>query len=82
MKVITACIGMVPLFTHAMWTKHKFTARAQAFFKNEDQLRLYKSQQRASEIQKKRREYNAREKVAAVVTAIAEEEPTYGLGEF
>ena len=28
-----ACIGMVPPFTCIMWTNHKFTACAQAFFK-------------------------------------------------
>ena len=39
----------------------EFTARAQAFVKHEDQLRLYKSQKRASEVQKKRRKYKARE---------------------
>ena len=55
MEVITACIGMVPSFTRAMWTKHKFTARAQAFFKHEEQLRLYKSQKKASEVQKRRK---------------------------
>ena len=38
MEVITACIGMVLPFTCAMWTKHKFSAHAQAFFKHEDQL--------------------------------------------
>ena len=27
MEVIMACIGMVPSFTRAMWTKHKFPAR-------------------------------------------------------
>ena len=63
---------MVPPFTSAMWTKHKFLARAQAFFKHEDQLRLYKSQKKASEVLKKRRKYKAREKVAA--------EETYGPG--
>ena len=47
-EVIMACIGMVPPFTRAMWTKHKFMARAQTFFKRQDQLRLYKSQKRAS----------------------------------
>ena len=72
MEVITACIGMVPPFTSAMWTKHKFLAHAQAFFKHEDQLRLYKSQKKASEVLKKRRKYKAREKVAA--------EETYGPG--
>ena len=48
--------------------------------KHEDQLRLYKSQKRASEVQKRRRKYKAREKVAADETAIAEEGPTYGPG--
>ena len=43
----------------------EFVARAQAFFKHQDQLRLYKSQKRASEVQKKSRKYKAREKVAA-----------------
>ena len=71
-----------PPFTRAMWTKLKFTARTQAFFKPEDQLRLYKSQKRASEVQNKRNTYKAREKVAAEETAIAEEGPTYGPGEF
>ena len=60
----------------------EYTAHAQAFFKHEDQLRLYKSQKMASEIWKKRRKYKAREKVAAEQTAIAEEGPTYGPGEF
>ena len=81
MEVVMACIGMVPP-TRAVKTKHKFTAHAQAFFKHQDQLRLYKSQNRASEGQKKRRKYKAREKVAAEETAIAEEGPTYGPGEF
>ena len=49
---------------------------------NQDQLRLYKSQNMASEVHKKRRKYKAREKVAAEETAIAEEGPTYGPGEF
>ena len=72
---------MVSPFTRAMWTKHKFMARAQAFFKQEDQLKLYKVQKRASEAQKKKRKYKAREKLAADKT-IAEEGPTYGPGEF
>ena len=45
---------------------------------NWDQLRLYKYQKTASEVQKKRRKYKAREKVAAEETTIAEEGPTYG----
>ena len=49
-----------PPFTSAMWTKHKFMARAQAFFKHEDQLRFYKSKKKASEVQKKRRKYKAK----------------------
>ena len=59
----------------------EFATRAQAFFKH-DQLGLYKSQKRASEVWKKRRKYKAREKVAAEETAIAEDGPTYGPGEF
>ena len=50
----------------------EFTARAEAFFKQEDQLRLYTCQKRASEVQRNRRKYKAREKVAAEETAIAE----------
>ena len=42
-----------------------------AFFKHEDQLRLYKSQKWANEVKKKRRKYKAREKVTAEETAIA-----------
>ena len=72
-------VGMKKLFAHLGM---EFTARAHAFFKHEDQLRLYKSQKKASEVQKKRRKYKAREKVAAEETAIAEEGPTYGPGEF
>ena len=41
---------------------------------DQDQLRLYKSQERASEVQKKRRKYKAREKVSAEETAITEED--------
>ena len=38
-------------------------------------IRLYKSQKRASEVQKKTRKYKTREKVAAEEIAIAEEGP-------
>ena len=72
-------VGMKNLFAHL---GVEFTAHAQAFFKHEDQLRLYKSQNRASEVQKKRRKCKANEKVAAEETAIAEEGPKYGPGEF
>ena len=40
-------MGMENLFAHL---GVEFTARAQAFFKPEDQLRLCKSQKRASEV--------------------------------
>ena len=60
----------------------EFTANAHAFFKHEDQLRLHKSQKKASEVQKKRRKYKSRERVTAEETAIAEEGPSYGPGEF
>ena len=63
-------VGMKNLCAHL---GVEFTARAQAFFKHENQLRLYKSQKRASEVQKKRRKYKARGKLAAEETAIAEE---------
>ena len=46
------------------------------------QLRLYKSHKTANEVQKKKRQYKAREKVTAEETAIAEEGPAYGSGEF
>ena len=72
-------VGMRKLFEHLGL---EFTARALAFFKLEDQQRLYKSQKRASEVQKRRRKRKARERVAAEEAAIAEEGPTYGAGEF
>ena len=63
-------VGLKNLFAHLCV---EFVARAQAFFKHADQLRLYKSQKRASEVQNKRRKYKARGKLAAEETAIAEE---------
>ena len=68
MKNLFACLGV------------EFTACVQDFFKQEDQLRLYKCQKRASEVQNKKRKYKAREKVAAEETVIVEEGPTYGQG--
>ena len=53
----------------------EFTARAQAFFKHVDQLRLFKSQKRASEVQKKRRKYKAKNKVTAEETAMQRRQP-------
>ena len=49
MVILTACIGIIPPFTCAMWKKHMFMARAQAFFKHEDQLWLYKRDRRKVE---------------------------------
>ena len=58
------------------------TQRASEYYKKADRLRLYKSEKRASAVEKRRRRRKNRNRAAAEESAIAQEGPTYGSGEF
>ena len=58
------------------------TQRASEYYKKADRLQLYKSEKRASAVEKRRRRRKNRNRAAAEESAIAQEGPTYGSGEF
>ena len=58
------------------------TQRIKEYSRHADKMRVYKSDKKANEVEKKRRKSRAKDRAAAEEAAIEKEGATYGAGEF
>ena len=65
-----------------MMNEAEETPRAVEYSKRADRVRMYKSDVRASQVEKKRRKIRARERAESEEASVQREGVTYGAGEF
>ena len=65
-----------------MMVEAEETPRAVEYSRHADKVRMYKSDIRASQVEKRRRKTRARERAEAEEAAVEREGVTYGAGEF